>query len=808
MSLKAKIFIGLMITVGILVLFRVAIHPVWIEPLHFFTYLGLILLASGMKVTIPRTDGNGTMSVNFVFILLAFMQLTLAEAMVAGCLSVLVQCLFKVRKGFRPIQIAFNTANIAAAIFLASFTYQQLLHFHAPLGIALALASAVYFLANTAPVATILAWEQGRPVLSLWFDTFNWYLPFYLFGAVIASVIQFITLRYGWPTSLLIFPAAWAVYVSYRNYLERLQEQKKHIGQMADLHLRTIETLALAIEAKDQNTHDHLCRVRVYAYEVGKELGLDAQQMEALRAAALLHDIGKLAVPEHIINKPGKLTPEEFEKMKIHPVVGAEILERVNFPYPVTPIVRSHHERWDGKGYPDGLAGESIPIGARILTAVDCLDALATDRPYRRALSLSEAMTHVRQLSGTQFDPRIVEVLDRRCEELETMARKEGAAMAPLNVHIKVKRGDEPGAGFESNGMDALLSPNIASSVDVELSVHATEAVLELAKTLDGSLSLDETLSKFASNLKRVIAFDTLAVYIRHGNHLLPKFVTGEDEHLFSSLKIPLGEGLSGWVAQNRLPIVNGNPSVEPGYLNDTTKYSKLRSALAVPLENPQGEILGTLVLYAVRGDAFTRDNLILMQEIGPHLSLSIENAIRYHLTETQTTTDFLTKALNSRAFFARLQDDLKRCAAGNQPLSLLICDMDSFKQVNEQFGHVEANRLLSHLAECFRGTIREGDSLARTGGDELALVFPGLDARTAEARIRDLRAAIRTASLDIFADQHQATASLGLACFPQDGATAEDLMAAADRELKSAKRLRSTRPERPVSAPLAVARG
>ena len=118
--------------------------------------------------------------------------------------------------------------------------------------------------------------------------------------------------------------------------------------------------------------------------------GSPESELEALRAAALLHDIGKLAVPEHIISKPGKLTPEEFEKMKIHPVVGAEILERVKFPYPVVPIVRSHHEKWDGSGYPDGLKGEDIPIGARILAAVDCLDALASDRQYRKAIPLDE----------------------------------------------------------------------------------------------------------------------------------------------------------------------------------------------------------------------------------------------------------------------------------------------------------------------------------------------------------------------------------------------------------------------------------
>src|SRR6185295_2251599 len=196
-----------------------------------------------------------------------------------------------------------------------------------------------------------------------------------------------------------------------RSYLDRLEKEKKHVEDMAGLHLRTIEALALAIEAKDHTTHDHLCRVQVYALEVGREMNLSDLELEALQAAAVLHDIGKLAVPEHIISKPGKLTPEEFEKMKTHPIVGAEILERVAFPYPVVPIVAAHHERWDGAGYHKGLSGEGIPIGARILAAVDCLDALASDRQYRRALPLDEAMEIVKEQSGISFDPRVVEIL-------------------------------------------------------------------------------------------------------------------------------------------------------------------------------------------------------------------------------------------------------------------------------------------------------------------------------------------------------------------------------------------------------------
>src|SRR5438105_12441754 len=238
-------------------------------------------------------------------------------------------------------------------------------------------------------------------------------------GAGVAGLVTYFNRMVEWQTSLLVLPAVYLIYRSYRLYLGKLENEKKHVEEMANLHLRTIEALALAIEAKDHTTHDHLQRVRVYAIEVAKELAVSPGEMEALHAAALLHDIGKLAVPEHIISKPGRLTPEEFEKMKIHSVVGAEILERVRFPYPVVPIVRAHHEKWDGTGYPFGLRGEEIPIGPRMLCAVDFLDALSSDRQYRRAIPLKEVMARVEAEAGSSFDPVVVAMLRERYLHLE-----------------------------------------------------------------------------------------------------------------------------------------------------------------------------------------------------------------------------------------------------------------------------------------------------------------------------------------------------------------------------------------------------
>ncbi len=443
-------------------------------------------------------------------------------------------------------------------------------------------------------MATIIRLTEDKPVLKVWSECYFWSFPYYLVGAAIAGLVSFLNRHIGWQSSLLVLPPVYLMYRSYRLYLGKLEDETRHAEQVSNLHLRTIEALALAIEAKDHTTHDHLQRVRIYAMELAKDLGLSEDETEALQAASVLHDIGKLAVPEHIISKPGKLTPEEFEKMKIHPIIGAEILEQVEFPYPVVPIVSAHHEKWDGSGYPNGLKGEAIPIGARILAAVDCLDALATDRQYRRALPLDEAMARVATEAGKSFDPRVVEILQRRYVELEKLARSQPPKTpAKLSTDVKVERGSAPAAGFAES---ETLLPHLPEQRRDYLSCIAAarqeaQMLFELSHDLGNSLSVDDTLSMLSVRLKRLVPHDSMAVYIKQDNLLTPEYVSGDNFRLFSSLRIPLGEGLSGWVAQNSKPILNGNPSVEPGYLNDPTKYSTLRSALAVPLEGVSGVV-------------------------------------------------------------------------------------------------------------------------------------------------------------------------------------------------------------------------
>src|SRR5437588_10605468 len=455
MSTRTKLFVGITVSIGMVVLGSALWHWQSADLARFVCYLAVAVLASSLKVQLPGIDG--TMSVNFLFILLGVMELSLPETLLIGCTATLVQSVWHARNRLDPVKILFNVfgmmANASALCYVSYHWLDARVGSNKP--ILLMVAALVFFLANTLPISVVIALTEAKSSRKVWSECYFWSFPYYLVGAAAVGLVGIINQRAGWQTSLLVLPVIYWVYRSYRLYLgrleaekERVEIEKRHVEQIASLNMRTIEALALAIEAKDHTTHTHLQRVRTYAIEIANEMNLPADEVEALRAAALLHDIGKLAIPEQIINKPGKLSREEFEKMKVHPIVGAEILDRVAFPYPVAPIVRSHHERWDGSGYPEGLAGEAIPIGARILAAVDCLDALASHRQYRQALPLSEAMAKVKEKAGSWFDPRVVEILQRRHIDLERMAQMSEGNSAPsgLSRSVRAVRGLAPAA--------------------------------------------------------------------------------------------------------------------------------------------------------------------------------------------------------------------------------------------------------------------------------------------------------------------------------------------------------------------------
>jgi diguanylate cyclase (GGDEF)-like protein/putative nucleotidyltransferase with HDIG domain len=764
------------------------------DPIKFLCYCAITLAAATLKVRLPGL--NGTLSVNYVCVLIGLADLNLPETLIAAVAASIMQCFFRASKRPKPIQVIFNIANVAISVVACNAVFSSTYLHSQGIGMMMRLtfAVAVYYLMNTFAVTTIISLTEARPLLRLWRACYLWSFPFFLLGAGLAWAFHRVALYFGWQAAMLGMPCVYIFYYAYQFYLTRLENEKVHAQDMAALHLRTIEALAMAIDAKDQTTHDHLQRVNVYATEIARELKVSDLEIEAIQAAAMLHDVGKLAVPEHIVSKPGKLTPEEFEKMKIHPVVGAEILERVQFPYPVVPIVRSHHEKWNGTGYPDGLAGEAIPIGARILATVDCLDALASDRQYRKAVPLDQAMEMVASQAGTSFDPKIVLILQRRYRELESMARKQEIQIKGLSTNTVVSRGERPAAGFDETWAGSSSSDKIGFLTSIAAARQEVQTLFELSGDLGYSLCLTDTLSIFASKLKIMIPHDLICIYAIRDGVLHPEYVTGSEQSLFSSLRIPVGQGLSGWVAENNSALVGGNPAVEPGYLSDANVTTHLKSALSIPLEE-DGSAIGVVSLYSRERNAFSRDHLRVLQSLGPRLGAAMSNTRKLSEAQDSAVTDYLTGLPNSRSLYLHLDSEMARCRQRGAQLGVFVCDLDGFKHINDEYGHLEGNRALKAVASALRECCRSYDYVARMGGDEFVLVLPGLDESRVEENVSRFRIAVEMAGMQL--GFSGLSLSIGAVLFSDSSgdADADAALAEADRRMYANKRRRKMAP-------------
>ena len=786
-TVVTKLLLYGVIVAGVLAFFLTVAQLSIASPVKFVCYCILALIPAALKVKLPGI--TGTLTVSYVFVLIGLADMSLPECLIAGALAALVQCLAHATKRPRLIQVLFNVANVSLAIVAcgAVFSWQYLHASGIGLLMRLTFAAITYFLLNTLAVAAIIALTESKPLFRIWRECYLWTFPFFLVGAGFAWGFHYLAAAFGWQVALLALPGIYIMYGAYHYYLSRLQNETLHAQSIAALHLRTIEALAMAIDAKDETTHDHLQRVHVYATEIAREMNLTDLEMDAVQAAAMLHDIGKLAVPEHIISKPGRLTPEEFEKMKIHPVVGAEILEQVQFPYPVAEVVSGHHEKWDGTGYPDGLKGKEIPIGARILSVVDCLDAMASDRQYRKAVPLDEAMKMIVGLAGTAYDPEIVAILQRRYVELEAMARKLPAPVAGSSKRRIVERGDRPAAGFEKTGADASLDDKLGFLTSIAAARQEVQTLFELSGDLGNSLCLTDTLSIFASKLKTMIPHDLICIYRIEADTLRPDYVAGVEQRQFSTLGIPVGEGLSGWVAENNSPVVNGNPAVERGDLSRSTIVTNLKSALAIPLEE-DGSAIGVITLYARGQDAFSRDHLRILQALGPRLGAALTNGRKLIEAQDIAVTDYLTGLPNSRSLYLHLDAEIARCRY-RSGLGVFLCDLNGFKKINDDFGHLVGDRVLRAVSAALKENCRGADYVARMGGDEFVVLSPDMEPAHLDEHVRRLSEAVEKTGARLgFAGLSTSVGSVVL--LSSDGDVGADtLLAEADRRMYANKR-------------------
>src|SRR5438874_3240507 len=422
----AKIYWFVMVAAGAMLFVWAAQRCLAFSTIQWATFGGLLLLvivAGANPIRIPNTTSRFTAGDVFTFLSVLF--LGVPSAILVGVADAFVSSR---RTSKRLASWIAAPSMMAVTVFIAGHAFYFTLRrfaqvFQEPLGAGamridyllagLALMAMLHYFINGFTISTIYALRTRRPILKFWRDGYLWTWWSFLASAVATAVIYSAVSRIGWAYVLLSVPVIAATYWTYKIYFERVNAKTREAEELSRLHLATVEALATAIDAKDQTTHFHVRRVQVYCGRLGELMGLSAGEIKALKAGALLHDIGKLAVPDHILNKPGKLTEAEFDRMKIHTTVGAQILERVGFPYPVVPIVRYHHEQWDGRGYPEALKGEEIPLTARILSVVDCFDSVREERPYRRGMTRDEACSMLRRGAGGHFDPRVVELFLR-----------------------------------------------------------------------------------------------------------------------------------------------------------------------------------------------------------------------------------------------------------------------------------------------------------------------------------------------------------------------------------------------------------
>jgi putative nucleotidyltransferase with HDIG domain len=592
-------------------------------PLGFAAFGVLAIVAASFALKMPGVPVY--LSISDVFFIASVLLFGPAPATLTIALD---SFLVSWRRRNNWTQTLYNTFSCTVALWCAAQVYFAL----SPYGpmaagaaepgavtiLPLAALAAVYFVLNSTLMAAAVALSKGLSMWRLW-RQFSAISLNHFASASAAFLLVLMIRSIGYAAVVVALPLVLVCYFAMRSWLGRVDDAQRHLQRVNELYMSTISALSTAIEAKDGVTSDHIHRVKAYSLGLARALDLrDPVTLQAIEAAALLHDTGKLAIPEHILNKPGKLTASEFETMKTHVDVGADILSSIDFPYPVVPIVRAHHENWDGTGYPAGIRGEDIPIGARILSVVDCFDALTSDRPYRPAMTAEEALEIVKARSGTMYDPRIVETFARVHHEIAPPAAL-GAQLQEAVGRIRRAHNapaDAPRA--EAPQLKARHSPNATEPASEELL-----AFVSLARLAAQTPAVSDIGALAWANLRHLAPGASLALFTldASGTSVTAQYAAGPVARRLKGATIELGQRLTGWVAVTKGTVNNSDARLD---LGTSHPDERVRFALATALMH-EGELLGVMTLYAEH--AFADDLSRALAMIAPHLAVALSAA-------------------------------------------------------------------------------------------------------------------------------------------------------------------------------------
>jgi len=752
--------------------------------LHALSYqwymLAALTLVSG-SATVNLSIGI-SISVSETFVFFAVLLFGPAAGTVMVALDGLVISFWMAKRRPEWYRALFNMAAPAISIWVAShvlFTtagIQPLLNqqYRANfLLLPLALCAIIYFALNSWLIAFAVALEKRSSAYRIWRESSLLLSLNYFFGASVALLLVVYTRDVDLTFIGVIVPLLLVSYLTYKTTIGRVEDANRHVDQLNRLYLSTIETLAMAIDAKDQVTHGHIRRVQMYAVQLAQEVGVrDEKLIKAIEAAALLHDMGKLAVPEYILNKPGKLTESEFERMKLHASVGADILSAIEFPYPVVPIVRHHHENWDGNGYPDGLKGTEIPIGARILSVVDCFDALTSDRPYRPRLSDAEALEILEARRGTMYDPLIVDTFTRVHTEFPPVELSEPGPPRRALKEIATAR--------------ATIAQQVAGPVLEEIAASADEmlTLYELARSLAGQVSVNDAGDVIANHLRRLIPSSICAFYLydERTAEIEAKHVVGEGANIIREMRIAIGQRLSGWVAAHRQTISNSDPTLD---LGEAARFRSLglKSCISTALVADDERLVGVLTLYSNEANAFNDDHRRVIEVVPRQIAHTFRRAVEF---DESPRRDQLTGLPSEKQLESFVQSSLDE--SNSAEFALLLIDIDDLKGINVAYGRGAGDDVIRHVVQQTRHGLRMADILFRSSSDELVAYLNATDRETAHlvaVRIRDRISRepllLRPGSTLVV------HATVTAVHAPHDGRSLDELLAAARRRVRTA---------------------
>lgn len=780
-------------------------------------FVGLVILTlASSRFTVPVTSVDGVSqsykSVADAFIFLAVMMYTLTPASAGP--AILLAAMVGFISSFRLAKTDSTIFTIATSIistFLGSLVYKFLVMAIADGGLTgtergvvlnillfpLCIFGLVQYSLSTFSIAAFNSLLTGKNQLTISHESLMWTLLTQVAGvtsaALFYSAIHEGTVPFCFVGCLIIV----LVHFLYRFNEKRVREVRRgeadkvrYAEEIASLHMNTIESLAIAIDAKDQTTHGHVRRTQLYATEMGKLLKVSDLETRALVAGALLHDIGKLAVPEYILNKPGKLTESEFAKMKIHPTVGGDILKRVNFPYPVEDIVRYHHEKWNGSGYPKGLRNEQIPLVARIISVVDFYDATRCDRPYRKGMKREDSLGLLQKMSGSSFDPKVVDLFIKHVTEFDQLINAQDIQEQVPSENIDLLTKARPDAGLASDVLGVPDNTGFRSITEAQREVFALH---EIAQTIGSSLNMHDTVTLISNKLRAIVPFDSCIIYIvdDQSGKAIAMHTSGDYAELFASRHMNVGDGITGWVIANARSMCNSSPELDLVGVDDEIART-YRGVLVSPLIREDGAF-GAITLYSKSRTSYTSEHVRLLESVAQHAASALNNAITFEKTKESALTDALTELPNARGFYMVLEQRLAECQRMNrESLAVISMDVNEFKAINDQWGHALGDRLLASVGRAIRKELRQMDILSRYAGDEFVAIMPMASATMAEMAAERIRKAVAEHQFPVRTGKTiEVTVSTGVSCFPTDGETTEELLTAAARNMQHEKNAR-----------------